>query len=104
MKAKTNFAKALETPDFEFAKRSAALMNAEREKKQLATYIVRLEKEQKMLCTHIQKQNGEIAELKAALKELQQRMSPEMAINVVDPMAGDASAPEARTKGAVNLT
>lgn len=65
-----NFAEALKAPDFEMAKRSSAIMNCEREKKQLAVHILKIEKEQKLLCEHIQKQEMKIESLKARITEL----------------------------------
>ena len=40
-----DFAKALNVPDLEIAQRSSAIMRCEREKKQLASYIIKIEKE-----------------------------------------------------------
>lgn len=98
-----DFAKALNAPETSLVQRSAALQQAEREKKALCSYIANLEQEQRVLCVHIQQQDAEIARLKRQL-ELDVVGPPETAERVVDPEAGRASALEARTDGAINLT
>ena len=64
-----DFAKALNAPDLEMAKRSSALLSAEREKKQLVAYIVKIEKEQKLLCEHVKQQDAVILQLRNELAE-----------------------------------
>ena len=65
-----SFAAALDVPDLELAQKSSAVARAEREKRQLVQYILKVENDLKTMVIHAARQEETIRALKVKIEAL----------------------------------